>query len=133
MSQRSPEIPIYYPLYNHPYCKTVGGFTGLSHQTTAFCNLLLPSYAIFCHCTICGILKIGKKMVFLHNALPSTSVYDFLNTLSSGSHLCTPSSARKYWTLNCLWSWWELRIPSTLQDGVRKVNKKLSPSKLFLQ
>lgn len=35
----------------------------MSHQTTVFCNLLLPSYAIFCHCTIRGILKIGKKML----------------------------------------------------------------------
>lgn len=108
-------------------------YWNMSHQTTVFCKLLLPSYAIFCNCTIHGILKIGKKRAFLHIALTFTSVCDLISTLSSHPYLCTPSSARKFWTLNCLWNWWELRIPSTFQDGVRKVNKKLSPSKLFLQ
>lgn len=102
----------------------------MSLHTTLFCNLLLPSYAIFCHCTIHDILKIGKEMHFyIQRCLSQVFVI-----LPAHYHLALisapPISARKYWTLNSLWSWWELRTPSTSEDGVRKDNKKLSPSKL---
>lgn len=95
----------------------------MSHQTTIFCKLLLPSYAIFCHCTTHSILKIGKQKGFLHIALPFTSICDPISVLSSSPHLCIPSSARKYWTLNCLWSWWELRIPSTFRMVLERLIK----------
>lgn len=44
-------------------------------QTTVFPNLLLPSYAIFCHCTTHGLLKIVKETFhhvyhYFHKCLP---------------------------------------------------------------
>lgn len=100
-------------------------------------NFILQSLtAILCHFLSLHNpwhTKNRQRNAFLHIALPFTSVCDPTSTLSSGPHFCTPNSARKYWTLNSLWSWWELRTPSTSEDGVRKVNKKVSPSKLFLQ
>lgn len=74
-----------------------------------------------------------QRNAFSHVAFPFISVCHPISSLSSGIHFCTPNSTRKNWTLNSLWSWWELRTSSTFDDDVRKANNKLSSSKLFLQ
>lgn len=76
--------------------------------------------------------KICQRNAFSHTTFPFVSVCHPISSLSSGPHFCTPNSARKYWTLNSLWSWWETKMPGTFEDHVRKANNKLSPSKLLL-
>lgn len=127
----------------NPHLSPVYAIVHIARQYVDSLEYVSPNHCILQSLTaiLCHFLSLHnrwhtkncQKNAFLHKALPFTSVCDLISILSSSPHLCTPSSARKYWTLNCLWSWWELRIPSTFQDGVRKVNKKLSPSKLFLQ
>lgn len=74
-----------------------------------------------------------QRNAFSRIAFPLISVCHPISSLSSGPHFCTPNSARKYWTLNSLWSWWVPRTPGSFEDRVRKANNKLSSSKPFLQ
>lgn len=120
-------------LFNHGYCKpVVDSLEGVTPN-----HYILQSLTA----TLCHFLSLRnpwhtkncQRNAFSHTAFPFISVCHPISSLSSGPHFCIPYSARKYWMLNSLWSWWETRPHSTFEDGVRKANNKLYPSILFLQ